>query len=155
MEQNFVKHTIFTLTSVKQYCINHKYGKECTRKVTTGLCWQHYPQIREYDNLAELQVCVRKLLSLSRLARKRSAKISIVQALFEVISYNKWCMISNSDFYQLLVHKYYAYKERCELARYSYLEQPIIDSKWSTDIHYWSFPTSKRKPPNPDTCYAY
>ncbi len=163
MDQNLIKHIVPTLTLDKQNCMNSHYGK-CKRKVSTGFCWQHYPEIRAYGDPTEIKLCIRKLLNLSRLARvaDRTAKISIVQALFEVVSINKWYLRSNPEFYQNLVNKYRVFKERCELARYSYLEQPlhqqyshVADSKWSNSVHYWAFPKSKRKPKPPDTCYAF
>ncbi len=154
MDQPFKKHIVLILTRSKQNCMNNRYGKECKRKVNTGFCWQHYPQICKYHDPADLQICVWKLMNLSRLSRKRNAKISIVQALFEVVSNNKWYLFSNPEFYQIVVHKYAAYKEICELAQYSYLEQPLTDSKWSNELHYWAFPTSKRKPKPNDTCYC-
>ena len=147
--------------------MSSRYGKKCKRKVNTGFCWQHYPEIRMYRGAAGMQVCIRKLLALSRLARAASrsgtecptAQISIVQALFEIVSINKWYLLVNPDFHQNLVNNYHICKERCELARYSYLEQPILaaaspQSKWTNPVHYWAFPWSRRKPRATDSCYA-
>lgn len=110
MDQDLVFHHVPTITKTQKFC------KQCTRKVNTGYCWQHYPQITKYDNIQDLQNCIRKLLLLKRMTRQEK----FTNVLSMVIGINK-------DFCKHLA---------CENLKFT---EP------DNSKHYWIFPTSRRE----------
>jgi len=138
MNQRLIIHNVPIISDTKKPCINERYGNKCKRMVNTGFCWQHYPQVRVYHDPVAFKKCICKLLYIA----KKNPKLCNLHALFEVTSNNKWYLIANPDFYQIVLNKYNAFKEQYDLSRYSYLEQPISSTIWNNDIYHMKFPTS-------------